>query len=341
MGIEVAGVGHHGAMHKLGQLRLELAAPWRPGQMVVAQAPAGVEGHAEAMHGPLPEKGFKAQLGGHHIDRRRRFDQGCWVAPIAHHQQPRILQIRWPEMAALATGGHIGMDLEHHPVLRMVCQGGRQHALEAGGISQSGLNREIPGRLIHHQHEGLSGGPGFRRPVVFAHSLLAPEPAQILRPLPLGWGEGLADQVFQPAGAAGVVVDASIVHHHGEGRTVGPESDRAQKAILTAPQRHAPLLCEEPGALGRGLQAPAQHGIERPTPAGAGSCHQGGRSQQGLQGTDAGHAAGGNPETGAAGKGEIVGDGLGQGTLLPGGGTGGSMPRHPPLWPGGGARKAA
>jgi len=120
VGIDVAGIGHQGRVNELidrGTVRL---APRRRRKRIAGETPAGVKGHAEAVHGPAPEQRFKAELRGDHIHRLRVLQQGSGVAAIGTEIDARVAQIDRAEIAPFAARRHIGMGLEQHAAVGIV-----------------------------------------------------------------------------------------------------------------------------------------------------------------------------------------------------------------------------
>ena len=288
MGIDVAGIGNEGRMNELIDRGAVGLAPRRWRERIVGEPPAGVEGHAEAVHGAPPEQGLKAQLGADHIHGLRPLQQGGGMAPIGADPQPRMGERGLGQVAALATRRHIGVDLEQHAAVRMVIESGPDHALKTRPLGHAVAKREIAHGLVHDQHKGFAGGEGLAGAVVLAHPFGLPERPKGSGPLALLGGEGLADQRFQPAGGVGVVVDAQIVDQQRPRRAVRAEAEGAQEAILTAPHGQAPLPGDRLRRLAGGLAAPGQQGGEGGAAAGRGSHHQAGRRQQGPEGGDPG-----------------------------------------------------
>ena len=268
-----------------GTVRL---APRRGRQCIAGEPPAGIEGHAEAVHGAPPEQGLKAQLGADHIHGLRPLQQGGGMAPIGADPQPRMAQWGLSQIAALATRRHIGVDLEQHAAVRMVIESGPDHALKTHPLGHAVAKREIAHGLVHDQHKGFAGREGFAGAVVLAHPFGPPKRPKGSGPLALLGGKGLADQRFQPARGVGVVVDAQIVDQQRPRRPVRAQAEGAQKAILTAPHGQAPLPGDRLRCLTGGLAAPGQQGGEGGAAAGRGSHHQAGRRQQGPEGGDPG-----------------------------------------------------
>jgi hypothetical protein len=210
--------------------------------MVVGQAPAGIERHAEAVHRSPPEQRFKPQLRGHHVHRLRSGQQGGGVATIGREAQAIGAEAGRGQATALATRRDIGMGLDQDRAVGMVGQGGVEHGLEALGIGLAMADRKIAEGLIHHQH--IAFLRHFRLPgaVVFADPLLAPQLTQGPGASRLLRGERPCNQLLEATGAIGVVIDAEIINHQGERRTIRSKAEGAQEAILTTPERQPAVM---------------------------------------------------------------------------------------------------
>jgi hypothetical protein len=291
VGIDVERRLHQGGMHQIGQLRGPGLAPPLGGRLAIqGEAPAGVEGHAEAVHRPAPEQGLEADLGGDHIHRLSPLQQGGGMAATGLHHDPRIAELLAREMAALAARHHVRVGLHHHAAAWMGGQGGLEHGGEAGAAGRPKADGEIPGGLVDHQHKGPGGQGSLCCAVVFAHPLLPPEPLQVMAPLELSSGARAGNALLQPTGLGGVVVHPQIIEQQAQGRAVWPKAQGAHQAVLTAPEREGALGCQPFSSEGTGLAAPGQQCIEGLAPAAGVATHQGVGGQQSRQGGVLQHA---------------------------------------------------
>ena len=154
MGVHTAGAGHQRRMHQ-GLQRHGQSPTERSPQTIPGQPPAGIERHAEAVHGSAPEQCFKAHLGGDHIHRLGLLQQPGGMQAVGADPDAWMLQILSPEMAPGPAPDHIRMHLHHHQAVRVVPQGLLQHPAETLRRGQPEADRTIAGGLVHHQHKRL------------------------------------------------------------------------------------------------------------------------------------------------------------------------------------------
>ena len=119
--IAVVAVLHQASMGDLlhGSARLS---PGRLDAAIVGQTPTGIKRLPKAVHRLAPKQGFKSQLGCDHIHRLGLLQQSGGVAPISAHHHTRILKKLGLKVPPAPARHHIGMDLHHHPMPRMLIQ---------------------------------------------------------------------------------------------------------------------------------------------------------------------------------------------------------------------------
>jgi len=210
-----AGMGH--LLH--GSARLS---PGRLHAAIVGQTPTGIKRLPKAVHRLVPEQGFKSKLGCDHIHRLGLLQQSGGVAPISAHHHTRILKKLGLKVPPAPARHHIGMDLHHHPMPRMLIQGCPQSLREGRSGAPRPAQREIPLALIHHQHEGFLRNRRFPGAVVLRQPRLPPVLHQGARALPLGPIQRLGNQDIQLGWLAGVVIDAPRIQHQPQRGLLSP-----------------------------------------------------------------------------------------------------------------------
>ncbi|MNI44372.1 hypothetical protein D3C73_987450 [compost metagenome] len=267
-GIDIAGVGDQGRRRDLFQIARGAAPSSLHG--VCRQPPSGIEGRAEAAHRQAPQQRLEPQRRGHDIDRIHRRQQ-VGGPHVGVDQGDAVQLIRW-DAALLAPCGHGGVALDDQLGVRLVAPGGRQHVGEALLAGQSIADGGVAEGLVHDQHPaagleqacvqrpahiglGHAGGDDAvdQRARPTAHRIVAPV------------GGGL-DQMLQPTGSGGVVIDAQIIDDQAEaGRAALADPDRAQEAVFQRDIGFAVLRRPASARLRRRLHAPAEDDLDRRT----------------------------------------------------------------------------
>ena len=251
-------------MDQIGQ-RARLAAPARRRrQVVLGQAPAGVEGQAEAAHRAAVQQRLEAHLRADDIDRAADLEQRRRMHIAGDQRDPRRGgRAQRLEMAAPPPGDHVRMHLQPDRRVRMLVERGLEQAREAGRVGAAAGDRGVAGGLVDHQHRRLRrlvaqrAGQAVAHGVVLRHPRLDPLLLQRQRPRDRRAVARLQDLLLQPRGPVRVVVDAAeIVDHDGQRRAAAAQLDRAQEAVLDADQRQAVARGEGLGHLGAGAVAP-------------------------------------------------------------------------------------
>jgi hypothetical protein len=138
-------------------------------QMVMGEAPPGVEGHAIAVDGTTPQQSLESKLRGHHIHGLSPLQQRNWMAAIHGNPQARMAEFCCRVMATPALGDNIRMNLEYNEMIRMIREGIMKHPLKACPIGLSVADRKIPISLINNKNVGLIWWLRLARGVIFTH----------------------------------------------------------------------------------------------------------------------------------------------------------------------------
>ena len=280
VGVDVGCVRQQSTGHELAQGEGALSAGMV--EVVLGEAPAGVEGGAVTDNLFLAEQRFKAGEGGHDVDL---FDG---VEEVAHGDVGddgvaggKGLGL---EGAARAeTGGDIGMGFVEEKSVRM----GGAHGLEESEVGADGLRAELERGvgldLAWDEEEGFGGGRGGPEggaDVVFGEVEGEDAVDEVLGALEEGFWEGVVlEEVFEGGGGRGVVVDADGVEDPGEGfGEACAKADGAEEAVLEA---------EDVGVGGElaGADGAGEGGVEGAAPG-----DEGGAGRDAAEGADKGEA---------------------------------------------------
>jgi hypothetical protein len=203
----------------------------------------------------------------------RCFEQIARVRVAAQHVHPCGLPGgEGIEVPALAAGDHIGVHLQQYRQLRVLVQRRFQHACEAGRIGCAIADRRVAEGLVDDQHvRAFQGRRRFSRMVVLGQAPGTPPLAQRGGASTLVLAVLAGNERLDARRPRGVVVDALVVEHDGQGRVLVAQADRTQEAIFDAPHGQTVSSGKSLSYTSAGLAAPSKHGPAVPRLLSAGA----------------------------------------------------------------------